>query len=149
MSMSTGGARGGVKADINVTPLVDVVLVLLIIFMVVTPMLQDGVDVQLPTTTKPLDKPKEEQNQVTISIKFDPASDEGASVYFGAEWQPNKDNMTALYSKLKELHDRSPNKEILIKSDRRNTFGIVKKVMKVCNQMGFEQVSLIAERNLI
>ena len=48
MGMTTGGGGGGVKADINVTPLVDVVLVLLIIFMVVTPMLQRGKDVRLP-----------------------------------------------------------------------------------------------------
>ena len=49
MSMDVGGAKGGVKADINVTPLVDVMLVLLIIMMLVAPMLQQGVSVRLPT----------------------------------------------------------------------------------------------------
>ena len=48
MSMDVGGAKGGVKSDINVTPLVDVMLVLLIIMMLVAPMLQQGVSVQLP-----------------------------------------------------------------------------------------------------
>jgi biopolymer transport protein ExbD len=48
MGMSVGGKKGGAMADINVTPLVDVVMVLLIIFMVVTPMLSSGVDVKLP-----------------------------------------------------------------------------------------------------
>ena len=48
MSMNVGGAKGGVKSDINVTPLVDVMLVLLIIMMLVAPMLQKGVDVKLP-----------------------------------------------------------------------------------------------------
>ena len=51
MAMTAGG-RGGIKSDINVTPLVDVVLVLLIIFMVVTPMLQRGKDVKLPIASK-------------------------------------------------------------------------------------------------
>ena len=150
MGMNTGGSRGGVKAEINVTPLVDVVLVLLIIFMVITPMLQDGVDVQLPTTTKPEDQPKDEKNQLTISIKYNPASEhDGADVYVAGMSLKGSDNYKALYELLREEHERSPGKEILIKSDRRLQFGIVKKVMKACNQMGFEQVSLIAERNVI
>ena len=49
MAMDLGGAKGGVKSDINVTPLVDVMLVLLIIMMIVAPLLQQGVDVKLPT----------------------------------------------------------------------------------------------------
>ena len=51
MAMDLGGAKGGVKADINVTPLVDVMLVLLIIMMLVAPLLQQGVSVKLPTAT--------------------------------------------------------------------------------------------------
>ena len=51
MSMDVGGAKGGLKADINVTPLVDVMLVLLIIMMLIAPMLQKGVDVRLPQAT--------------------------------------------------------------------------------------------------
>jgi len=66
MGMALGGGDD-VKSDINVTPLVDVVLVLLIIFMVVTPMLQKGVSVKLPVTTNP-DKKPDNPNQVIISI---------------------------------------------------------------------------------
>jgi len=51
MSMDVGGAKGGVKSDINVTPLVDVMLVLLIIMMIVAPLLQKGADVRLPPRT--------------------------------------------------------------------------------------------------
>ena len=58
MSMDVGGAKGGVKADINVTPLVDVMLVLLIIMMLVAPMLQQGVSVKLPTADNTVDKPE-------------------------------------------------------------------------------------------
>ncbi len=52
MSMDVGGAKGGVKSDINVTPLVDVMLVLLIIMMLIAPLLQKGVDVKLPTAAQ-------------------------------------------------------------------------------------------------
>src|SRR5205085_763230 len=57
MAMDMGGAKGGVKSDINVTPLVDVMLVLLIIMMLVAPMLQKGVDVKLPNAANTTDKP--------------------------------------------------------------------------------------------
>ena len=64
MSMDVGGAKGGVKSDINVTPLVDVMLVLLIIMMLVAPMLQKGVDVKLPLATNTADKPESDQQTV-------------------------------------------------------------------------------------
>ena len=67
MSMDLGGAKGGVKADINVTPLVDVMLVLLIIMMLVAPMLQQGVQVRLPKATNTNDKP-ESAEQTVLAI---------------------------------------------------------------------------------
>jgi biopolymer transport protein TolR len=69
MAMSAGG-KGGVKNEINVTPLVDVVLVLLIIFMVVTPMLQRGKDVRLPQVSKPDDE-KKETDPIIMSVTTD------------------------------------------------------------------------------
>src|SRR5262245_43741556 len=64
MAMDTGGSKGGPKSDINVTPLVDVMLVLLIIMMLVAPMLQKGVDVKLPLAANTADKPESEQQTV-------------------------------------------------------------------------------------
>ena len=58
MAMDVGGAKGGVKSDINVTPLCDVMLVLLIIMMIVAPLLQQGVNVKLPQASNTVDKPK-------------------------------------------------------------------------------------------
>ena len=70
MSMNVGGARGGIKSDINVTPLVDVMLVLLIIMMIIAPLLQKGVDVRLPTATNSADKP-ETQDQTVVGVTPD------------------------------------------------------------------------------
>ena len=76
MAMDLGGAKGGVKSDINVTPLCDVMLVLLIIMMIVAPLLQQGVSVTLPKATNTVDKP-ETQGQ-TVIIKADRAVEYGA-----------------------------------------------------------------------
>ena len=78
MSMDLGGAKGGVKSEINVTPLVDVMLVLLIIMMLITPMLNQGVAVRLPEATNSVDKPTTQDNTV-IAISKD------GSVYLNAK----------------------------------------------------------------
>src|SRR5207302_2097521 len=70
MAMDLGGAKGGVKSDINVTPLVDVMLVLLIIMMLIAPLLQQGISVKLPTATNTVDKP-ETQGQTLVTIGAD------------------------------------------------------------------------------
>src|SRR5437762_13194505 len=70
MAMDLGGAKGGVKSDINVTPLCDVMLVLLIITMIVAPLLQQGVSVKLPQATNTADKP-EVQGQTAIATAKD------------------------------------------------------------------------------
>src|ERR671918_3236892 len=70
MAMAVGGPSGGVKSDINVTPLVDVMLVLLIIMMIVAPLLQKGVDVRLPVATNSTEKP-ETQDQTVLAVTAD------------------------------------------------------------------------------
>ena len=124
-----------VKSEINVTPLVDVVLVLLIIFMVVTPMLQKGVPVELPVTNNP-DKKPDNADQVIISVKYD------STIYIEQNWVPKNEFET----QMKEMHDRNPGKEILIKADGRLRYKDVKKVMDMINEAGFENVGLIAEK---
>lgn len=134
--MQTGLAEAAdVRSDINVTPLVDVVLVLLIIFMVVTPMLQKGMPVELPVTKNP-DKKPDSENQVIISVKSD------ATIYIEQNWIPK----TELVSQLKEMHDRNPSREILIKGDSRLMYKDIKKVMDMINESGFENVGLITEK---
>lgn len=133
--MQAGSAKDDVVADINVTPLVDVCLVLLIIFMVVTPMLQKGVPVILPVTNNP-DKKPDSDNQVIVSVKQD------STLYIEQNWVPKNEFL----SQLKEMHDRSPGKEILIKGDTRLQYKDIKKVMDMINEAGFESVGLISEK---
>jgi len=109
MGMGAGG-RDKLQSDINVTPLVDVCLVLLIIFMVVTPMLQKGIDVQLPVTDNP-DKKPENSGQQLISIRW--ASP--PQYYFGQQAFSKAD----FQKQLDELYQRKPNAELVIKADQR------------------------------
>ena len=70
MSMAVGGKKGGPMADINVTPMADIMIVLLIIFMVITPMLQKGVDVKLPQAGNTKER-KDEPKSIVVAIKKD------------------------------------------------------------------------------
>ena len=124
-----------VRSDINVTPLVDVCLVLLIIFMVVTPMLQQGVDVTLPETVNPTKMP-ENSKQLTLAIKQDGA------VFVGQNWVP-KENLKAT---LAEVHTSTPDKEVVIKADRRLKYKDVRALMQLVNEVGFSRVGVITEK---
>lgn len=135
MQLSQDSSGGDVKSDINVTPLVDVCLVLLIIFMVVTPMLQKGVDVTLPVTKDPEKKPDNE-NQLIVSVKSD------STIYIDTNWVPKNE----FQAQMKDLFDRNPSKEILIKGDTRLQYKDIKKVMDMLNEAGFENIGLIAMR---
>jgi len=135
MGMDTGGG-GGVRSDINVTPLVDVVLVLLIIFMVVTPMLQKGKDVQLPVTSNPNSSKSDDENEVLISVTKD-----------GNVWvDTDRVTIESLRQLMAETYARSPGKKIVLKGDRRLTFGEVKDVMMVVNDAGFTNVAVMADK---
>jgi biopolymer transport protein TolR len=136
MGMDQYGGREDMKSDINVTPLVDVCLVLLIIFMVVTPMLQKGKPVLLPKTDRPEKKP-ESKNELLISIQMD------KTIFVDTKWFPDKD----FAAKMKELGERNTSKDVIIKADGRLTYGDVKNVMKMVKEGGFEKVGLITEKS--
>ncbi|HVR12009.1 MAG TPA: ExbD/TolR family protein [Thermoanaerobaculia bacterium] len=124
-----------VKSQINVTPLVDVCLVLLIIFMVVTPMLQKGIDVALPETKVP-EKMPENSKQLTISVKQD------GSVFVSQNWVPD----SQVAGTLKGIHDQTPDKAVVLKGDRRLKYKKVREVMKLINEAGFSRVGLVVEK---
>ncbi|HEV7573138.1 MAG TPA: biopolymer transporter ExbD, partial [Thermoanaerobaculia bacterium] len=121
-------------SDINVTPLVDVCLVLLIIFMVVTPMLQKGVPVNLPVTEDP-EKTPDTDKQLQISVKSD------GTVYLGS-LPVLKEQML---SELQKIHDRTPDREIAVKGDKLSKYGAVLDALKACREVGFNNVGLIAQ----
>jgi biopolymer transport protein TolR len=124
MAMTTGG-RGGLRSDINVTPLVDVVLVLLIIFMVVTPMLQRGKPVVLPPS-RTVDKVGKTGDPLLISI----TSEHKLFV-------ENEDvDEGQLEQKLRDEIIASPLRPLLLKGDSSLTVGDVRKVMAIARKAG-------------
>ena len=135
MSMDLGGAKGGVKSDINVTPLVDVMLVLLIIMMLVAPMLQQGVSVKLPTATNTVDKP-EVQGQTVVAIGRD------KQMYLNAKLVQESEMAT----KVNELLENAKEKIVLIKADEEVEYGAVMAAMDQLRQAGIEDIGLITER---
>jgi biopolymer transport protein ExbD len=136
LSVSSLGkfTKAPLTSEINVTPLIDVCLVLLIIFMVITPLLQKGVPVNLPVTDDPQKTPDTEK-QLIISVKSD------ATVYVGST-VVRSDMVEA---QLKQVFDRTPDREIAVKGDRAVKYGDVMKVLRACREVGFENVGLIAQ----
>ena len=127
-------SHAALNSDINVTPLVDVCLVLLIIFMVVTPMLQKGVPVNLPVTEDP-EKTPDTEKQLIISVKAD------GSVYLG----PNVVRKDQVESALKEIQERTPDREVAVKGDRQVKYGDVLDVLRACREVGFNDVGLVSQ----
>jgi biopolymer transport protein ExbD len=129
------GLRGGaLKSEINVTPFVDVVLVLLIIFMVVTPMLQRGIDVPLPFSLHHGEK-KDTGEQIIVSVRRDGA------IFLGSDAV----DLKRLESRLSALLARKPAPPIFVKADRRMTFKTVRLVLEVCHRAGAPGVSLATQ----
>jgi biopolymer transport protein TolR len=135
MAMDLGGAKGGVKSDINVTPLVDVMLVLLIIMMLVAPMLQQGVSVKLPTASNTVDKP-EVQGQTVVAIGRD------KTMYLNAK----PVGETEMATRVTELLENKTEKIVLIKADEEVEYGAVMAAMDQLRQAGIEDIGLITER---
>lgn len=133
MGMSAGGGGGGPMAEINVTPLVDVMLVLIIIFMLITPVLTSGIDVRLPKAES-VDEGQDVGQNIAVSVKHD------GTFYVGKK----EANMDTLIPDLQAEFDADPARGLLIKGDRRLTWKDVHKVMWHINEEGGMSTMLLA-----
>jgi len=134
--MDLGADKGNIRSEINVTPLVDVCLVLLIIFMVVTPMLGTG-DISLPRTSQPSKKP-EDQKQLVITVKYSnpPMYGVAETAYSRADFEKAVD----------EAYQRNSTRPVVIKADSRLTWKDVRDAMRVAKDAGFDNVGLITDK---
>jgi biopolymer transport protein ExbD len=135
MNVPRAQAVAAVRSEINVTPLVDVCLVLLIIFMVVTPMLAHEVPVRLPETAQPPNM-KESERQITVTIQAD------GTVWVNAVPVPREH----LVAKLADLKASGEERPVVVEGDRNLRYGEVRHVLEVIQKAGFRNVGLIAER---
>ena len=133
MAMNLGGGTG-VKSDINVTPLVDVMLVLLIIMMIVAPLLQQGVTVTLPKATNTTEKP-ETQGQTVVAIDSD------GRFYVNAVEIP-KDR---LQNRIAEIFETAETRVVIIKADVDVEYAAVMEAMDQLRASGIEDMGLITD----
>jgi len=133
MAMNLGGG-GSIKSDINVTPLVDVMLVLLIIMMIVAPLLQQGVPVKLPQALNSAEKP-ETQNQTVLAITADKR-------YFLNAVQVPKDDVQR---RVTDIIETKKEKVVIIKADQDVEYGAVMEAMDKLRAAGIEDMGLITE----
>jgi len=138
MSMNTGsGGRGEVTSDINVTPMADVMLVLLIIFMVITPMLQKGQTVELARTKNPIDmKEADREDAVLVAITRD------GKFYLGQD----RVSIDELGIRVNDLLASRLDKKVFLKSDLRAKYGDVVQVVDNIRNAGVDQIGLLTER---
>ena len=134
MAFSSGGG-GGVMAEINVTPLVDVMLVLLIIFMITAPLAAHKIKIELPIAS--LEKPPEEAgNQpITISVK------ETGELY----WNDEPITEATLQAQLRVLAQRQPQPELQIRADRDTEYQLVSSVMADAKNAGMVKLGFITQ----
>ncbi len=130
MAMSAGGEGGGLTNDINVTPMIDVLLVLLIIFMVIVPMARKTIDIQLPDPTPQPQPPGPPPPNIVLQVL------QGGKFKVNAEEQPRAN----LAKRLKEIYDPRPDKLIFVKGDSLATYQDVIFAMDVARGAGVKVI---------
>jgi len=137
MSMQVGDKSGASISEINVTPMADVIIVLLIIFMVITPMLQKGVDVKLPVAGNTEDR-KEDPKIITVSVRQD------LRTYFNEQPLQSQDQLGPLVEeRMRDIPEGE--RLIYLKGDERLEYREIMKVMDIVREAGVEEIALIAE----
>jgi biopolymer transport protein TolR len=141
MSMSTGGGAGGLQSEINVTPLVDIMLVLLIIFMVVTPFLQQGITVNLPKNMNNPDVDPRiiKESSIVISI---PADGE----YYVGKQRLQREQLTEKVDTMLENIKNDQDRIVYIKSGIGVSYGDVVSVINEVRKLGVDKIGLVADK---
>ncbi len=131
--MDVGGGEKKLMSEINVTPLVDVMLVLLIIFMVAAPMMMQGMDVQLPQTKAKAISSRDERLVVSLNKKQE---------IFINEYRVNR---SELQEKLKILYRNKKEGEVFLRADRSLPYGFVVQIMSDIKNAGIEKLGMVTE----
>ena len=134
MAMDVGGSKAGPKSDINVTPLVDVMLVLLIIMMLIAPMLQKGVNVQLPIAGNTTAKP-DNQTQTVVAV-------DAANQLWINGLQVGKGDFV---DRIKTILEDKADKTVLIKGDKDASYAAIMQAMDYLHEAQIEDIGLITD----
>jgi biopolymer transport protein TolR len=133
-----GLGRSNVNADINVTPMADIMLVLLIIFMITTPLLQSGITVNLPKAKNPLDAPEaDSKDAVVVALNRD------GRIYLAKTPITESDLLDFL---AKRFSGGEINKTIYLKADTAVSYGRVVQIVNQCRRSGVERIGLMTEK---
>ena len=140
MGMAVSGG-GGFNSDINVTPMVDIMLVLLIIFMVVTPLLQHGVSVTLPQNMRNPDEDSRiiKESSVVVAVTKDD------KIYFGKEEIDKSALKSQIETKMAEV-TRNEDRVVFIKGDSAANYGSVVEAVNIIRSAGIDRIGLVADK---
>jgi len=134
--MQRPGLANRPLSEINVTPFVDVMLVLLIIFMVAAPLMQQGIDVDLPeTTTQPL---RVQNEPLILTVKKD------GKYYLGRKEIP----LAELRAKIEAIFEGRDSREIFLRADQQAPYGVVVKGLAAAREAGAKQLGMVTEPEL-
>jgi biopolymer transport protein ExbD len=133
MAFSSGGNSGGPMAEINVTPLVDVMLVLLIIFMITAPLMAHKVKIELPEAEL-LERDQQPGRPITLALKAD------GEIY----WNDDRVQMAVLESQLAVEAQKKPQPRIDIRADKTTKYKLISEVVKTAKNVGIAKVGFVA-----